>query len=262
MRRFVPTSGVCAVIVAVLGGAASADSSPRAADIVRAVLEGDPWGLGGASVAAHATLTDKRGAKSELAFVAKSRRYEPLLSKSIVRFSSPPDLAGAGFLQIQKPDGDDDRYLFLPDLKRSRRISGNLRGNAFMGTDFSFADLDRHDLRDSESQLVGDEPVGKWPCYVVDVRPKRSDAQYSHVSMWIRKDNNLPLREKMFDKAGVLSKTLEALEVKRVSGHWFVSRSRMQDNQHDHVTELVLDDIDAATEISDDEFTVRALEKP
>ena len=250
------------VAVGLMTTLASAGSAPDAADIVTKVLESDPWGLSGASITAHATLTDKRGAKSDLAFIAKSRRYEPLLSKSIVRFSAPPDLAGAAFLQVQRRDGDDDRYLFLPDLKRSRRISGNVRGNSFMGTDFSFADLDRHDLRDSESRLVGDEAVGKWPCYLVDVLPKRGDAQYSRFAMWIRKDNYLPLRMKMFDKAGVLSKTLEALEVKRVSGRWFISRSRMQDNQHDHTTELVLDDIDTVTEVSDDEFTVRALEKP
>jgi outer membrane lipoprotein-sorting protein len=249
-------------IVVMMSNVASADSLPGARDIVRKVLESDPWGFNGATITAHATLTDKRGAKNDLAFVAKSRRYEPLLSKSLVRFSAPPDLAGAGFLQVEKRDGDDDRYLFLPDLKRSRRISGNLRGNSFMGTDFSFADLDRRDLRDSDSRLVREEEVAKWPCYVVDVLPKRDDAQYSHIQMWIRNDNYLPLRMKMFDKAGVLSKTLEALEVKRISGRWFISKSRMQDNQHDHTTELVLDDIDAVTDVSDDEFTVRALEKP
>jgi outer membrane lipoprotein-sorting protein len=251
-----------ALVVLILTGSASADSVLNAADIVNRVLESDPWGLNGARITAHAVLTDKRGTRSDLAFVAKSRRYEALLSKSIVHFSAPPDLAGAGFLQVQKSDGDDDRYLFLPELKRSRRISGNLRGNSFMGTDFSFADLDRHDLRDSDSRVNAEETIGQWPCYVLDVRPKRDDAQYSHLEMWIRKDNFLPLRVKMFDKAGVLNKTFETIEVRRVSGHWFISKSRMQDNQHDHSTELVLDDIDVGTAVSDDEFTVRALEKP
>jgi hypothetical protein len=251
-----------ALALLTMSGAVSADPSLRAADIVTRVLESDPWGLSGASVTAHAILTDKRARVSDLAFVAKSKRYAPLLSKSIVHFSAPPDLAGAGFLQIQNRDGDDDRYLFLPELKRSRRISGNLRGNSFMGTDFSFADLDRLDLRDSDSRLSGEERVGQWPCYVLDVLPKRDDAQYSHLEMWIREDNFLPLRLKMYDKAGVLSKTLEVLEVRRVSGHWFISKSRMHDDQHDHSTELVLDDIDATTDVSDDEFTVRALEKP
>jgi outer membrane lipoprotein-sorting protein len=260
--RWVPWIFVSVAIAAIVTTRASADPAPSAPDIVKNVLNADPWGLNGATVAVHATLTDKRGATSNLALVARSKRYDPPLSKSIVRFSAPPDLAGAGFLQIQKRDGDDDRYLFLPELKRSRRISGNLRANAFMGTDFSFADLDRRDLRDSDARLTGDEPVGRWPCYVLDLVPKREDAQYSHIEMWVRKDNFLTLRMKMYDKGGVLQKTFEAIEVKRVSGQWFISKSRMQDVQHEHTTELVLDDIEVRSDIGDDEFTVRALEKP
>jgi outer membrane lipoprotein-sorting protein len=241
---------------------ASAAGRAGAQEILNKVLDSDPWGLNGATIAAHATLTDKGGTTSTLAFVAKSKRYDPPLSKSIVRFSSPPDLAGSGFLQVQKRDGDDDRYLYLPELKRSRRISGNLRSNSFMGTDFSFADLDRRDLRDGEARVAGEELVGKWPCYVVDVVPKREDAQYSHIAMWVREDNYLTLRTKMFDKGGGLAKTFDALEVKRVSGQWFISKSRMQDVQHEHTTELVLDTIQVQPDIDDDEFTVRALEKP
>jgi hypothetical protein len=254
---------LAAVAVGAVGSPrASAQAAPPATEILNRVLDSDPWGLNGATITAHAILTDKRGSKSELALVAKSKRYDPPLSKSIVRFSAPPDLAGAGFLQIQKRDGDDDRYLFLPELKRARRIAGNLRADAFMGTDFSFGDLDRRDLRDAAVRVTGDEPIGKWPCYVIDATPKRDDAQYSHIAMWVRKDNYLTLQTKMFDRGGALQKTFEAIEVKRVSGHWFISRSRMRDVQHEHGTELVLDDIQVASDVGDDDFTVRALEKP
>src|SRR5262245_13916423 len=117
---------------------AAAETPSLSADqVVARVLESDPWGLNGGEITASVVLTDKRGSRRELAFVAASRQHDPPLSKSLVRFSSPPDLAGAGFLQIQHRDGDDDRYLYLPALKRSRRISGNSRSNAFMGTDFS-----------------------------------------------------------------------------------------------------------------------------
>jgi len=136
--------------------------------------------LSGASIVAHATLTDRSGAKSELAFTSRSKRLGPGLAESVVRFSAPPELAGAGFLQIQKKDGDDYRFRFLPDLKRSRRISGTLRSNAFMGTDLSFADLDRRDLREATVKLTGNETIEKWDCYVLDVVPKRQDSQYSH----------------------------------------------------------------------------------
>ncbi|HEU4577820.1 MAG TPA: outer membrane lipoprotein-sorting protein [Polyangiaceae bacterium] len=242
------------------GRAAARDPSPD--EIILNVLESDPWGLTRGKVKASAVLTDKRGTKRELAFEAASRRHDPPLSKSIVRFSAPPDLAGAGFLQIQNRNGDDDRFLFLPALKRSRRIAGNLRGSSFMGTDFSFADLDRRDLRDSQARQIGTEKVGSATCFVLDVLPRRGDSQYSHMELWVRADNFLTLRSRMYDKANVLIKTFEARELRRVDGNWFITRSIMRDLKHDHTTVLTLQSIVVDAEIPDEEFTQRALEKP
>jgi hypothetical protein len=199
--------------------------------------------------------------RSTLSLVARSRRYDPPFSKSLVRFTAPADLAGAGFLQIQKRDGDDDRFLFLPELKRSRRIAGNLRGTSFMGTDFSFADLDRRDLRESNTTKLPDENVGPHACFRLQTTPKRSDSPYSLVELWVRKDNYLPLKMKMYDRAKVLFKTFTAQEVRRISGRWYITKSRMVDHVQTHETELVIENIAPATDIADDEFTVRNLEK-
>jgi len=236
--------------------------APNTADILTNVLASDPWGLTGAEVRASAILTDKRGSKRALSFVAASKRYDPPLAKSIVRFSAPPDLAGAGFLQIQQRDGDDDRFLFLPALKRSRRISGNLRSTAFMGTDFSFGDLDRRDLRDGDASVQGTEKIGTRACYILNVVPRREDTQYSRIELWVRKDNFLTLRMRMYDKANTHIKTFEAQEIRKVSGSWFVSKSLMTDHKTQHSTLLVLQNIVVNAQIPDAEFSVRALERP
>jgi hypothetical protein len=163
---------------ALVAGTAHGDPPPTAsADaILTKMLESDPFGFSGATVVAHLTVTDQVGSSSHLAFTSRSKRLGPGLAESLVRFSAPPELAGAGFLQIQKKDGDDDRFLFLPDLKRSRRIPGNIRSNPFMGTDLSFADLDRRDMREASARLVGKETIEKWDCYVLDATSKRSDS--------------------------------------------------------------------------------------
>jgi len=238
-----------------------ADAKPSASDVIAKVLNADPWGLSGAAVTAHADLKDKGGATSQLAFSARSRRYEATLAKSLVRFTAPVDLAGAGFLQIQKSNGDDDRFLFLPELPRSRRISGNLRANSFMGTDFSFADLDRRDLRESTAKSLPEATIDKYPCFHVEYQPSRTDSPYSRVEIWVRTDNSLPLKMNFFDRANALLKTFTTQEVRRVSGHWYVTRSTMVDRQHSHETVLVLDKVEPAADIPDDEFTVRNLEK-
>lgn len=249
-------------LLALASPPAQAQSGPNANQILTRVLESDPLGLNGAEIRALVTLTDKRGSTRKLSFVAASKMHDPPLAKSIVRFSSPPDLAGAGFLQVQRRDGDDDRYLFLPALRRSRRISGSLRSSAFMGTDFSFADLDRRDLRDSDAKLLGTEQIGPATCYVIDVVPRRNDAQYSHIELWVRKDNFLTLRTKMYDKSNMHAKTFDAREIRRVSGNWFVSKSVMTDHKNKHTTQLELQSIVVNAALPDEDFTVRALEKP
>jgi hypothetical protein len=242
---------------------ASVRAEPLTADqIVARLIAFDPFGFSGAAISARLKLTDKGGSTSELAFAGKSLQYAPPLSKGLIRFSAPADLAGAAFLQVQKSDGDDERFLFLPELKRSRRIAGSLRSSAFMGTDFTFADLDRRDLRDSRATLKGKETIGKWPCHVVDVVPRSSDSDYSHVEIWVREDNFLPLRLKMYDRKNAHTKTLEALETKRVDGSWFISKARMTNHPEKHTTELLLEKIAVKNSFSEAEFSVRALEKP
>jgi hypothetical protein len=261
MRKSLLLIATLAALLDLSGSVSRADPKVSGPEVLAKLLEADPWGLGGAIATAHASLKDKTGAMSELAFISRSRRYAPPFSKSLLRFTAPADLAGAGFLQIQKSEGDDDRFLFLPDLPRSRRISGNLRGSSFLGMDFSFADLDRRDLRESSVKSLPDENIGNYPCYHVDYAPRRADSPYSHVEIWVRMDNSLPLKMNLFDRATSLLKTFTAQEVRRVSGHWYITKSRMVDIQHGHETSLVIDKIEPSADIPDDEFTVRSLEK-
>lgn len=256
MKRFLLAAAL------VLGATAVAwASAPTANQILEQTLNADPFGLNGAHITARLLMRDKQGSTRELAFVSKALRYDPPFAKSLVRFSAPSDLAGAGFLQIQKRDGDDERMLFLPDLKRARRIAGTSRSSAFMGTDLTYADLDQRDFRGAQATLKGEETIGKFPCYVIDMTPRTTEGGYSHIEMWIRQDNMMPLRMRMYDLQKSLLKTFEAMEVRRVDGRWFVSKSRMTNQKTGHTTDLVLERIES-TRFADEDFTVRALEKP
>ncbi len=253
---------IAALSLALVAGSAARAAAPAASEIIGKVLDADPWGLAGAEVDARVIKRDKRNSTEELAFHAISRKYAPPLAKSLVRFSAPADLAGSGFLQTQKDKGDDERYLYLPELKRARRIAGSLRANAFMGTDFSFADMDRRDLRDGASTVKGEEKIGKYACWIVETTPlKKGDSEYGRIVMWVREDNFVPLRMQMFDKAQVLLKTLTTEEVRRVGGTWFITRSKMVNHREQHQTELTLTKVQPKNDVPEDQFTVRNLEK-
>lgn len=252
-----------AFLLLLLGAAApvAAEAPPTPAEIMRQVLNTDAWGLGDAEVSARAVIKDGRGAARELRFTGRSRRYAPPLTKSLIRFQAPADVSGVGFLQIQKSDADDDRHLFLPELGKSRRVAGNTRSSAFMGTDFNYADLDRRDLREGKAVLKGQEPLGKFPCYHMEIAPSRPDSPYARVELWVRTDNFVPLKTLMYSKSNVLLKTLVTQEIKRVEGRWFLTRSLMTNHADGRTTELVIDNVQPKTDIPEDEFTVRTLEK-
>lgn len=228
--------------------------------IVDKVIDADPFGMMDSQLSVRAVLHDKNNSERVLQFRLDALRYKFGLSKTITRFSQPADIAGVGFLQIMRDDADDDRFLYLPDLKKSRRIAGATRNNSFMGTDFSFADLDMRDLRESTPTLNGNETIGKYTYYKLTIVPTRADSVYSRFELWVRSDNFLVLKWLMYDKSSTLLKTYQASEMKRVDGHWYASKGRIENHREQHTTDLYLDDM-KATKAADTEFTVNNLEK-
>jgi hypothetical protein len=264
------SSSLCLVSAALVMVCASGESTAEAsatapaltaAQIVAKVTESNSWGMGGAEVRAKAVVTEKAGKTRALVFDGKSRQDGPQLGKSVITFQAPADVAGMKFLQIQSPSADDERFLYTPDLKRSRRIAGSNRSDSFMGTDFSYADLDGRDLRQSTSVLRGDEVIGKFDTYHVSVTPQNGDAVYSKIDLWVRKDNFVPLKSVMFDKKSTPVKTLVAKEIQRHGGKWFVTGSRMTDNATGRSTELLFEKVDRRDDIPLETFSVRAIEK-
>jgi hypothetical protein len=231
-------------------------------EIIEKVLDVDSFGLSGADVTARIIIRDtKRNKKRKLAFNARSIRHAPPLAKSLVRFDAPSDIAGMGFLQIQNEDADDDRYLYLPELKKTRRIAGKLRSQSFMGTDFTYADIDRRDIRYSRAKFIDEEQIGEFDTYVVMVKPSKSDRQYKKIKLWVRQDNFVTLKSEMFNKSGTKLKTRLTREMKKVDGRWYITRSVMLDHKRKRSTEMILDRVDSSKRIRKSEFTVRHLEK-
>jgi len=223
-------------------------------------MDDDPWGRGGGEVRARAHVTDG-DRRRELIFEVRSLRTDPPLSRSILRFFAPADVAGVGFLVAQVRDGDDDRYLYLPELKRSRRIAASRRSEVFMGTDFTYGDMDRRELRRARPRLAGEETLGKYQVYRLELIPEDDDAQYGRIEVWVRKDTRRPIKYALYDGGGTKVKSLLVKEVRRIDGRWFTTRSVMIDHQKGSRTELHLESV-AKRQFEARAFTVSALERP
>jgi len=188
-----------------------------------------------------------------------ARRQHGLL-QSLVRFSAPEDIAGTAFLMLEHEGGASEQYVYLPGLRRTRRVVGSERDSSFMSSDFTYADMQPVDPKFAHNVRKPDENIGNDPAYVLEatIDPK-SGVQYGKIVTWVRKSDFVALRTRFFDKQGKLVKTLYARKVKPLEGKPVVVEARMQ-SENGHATELLIDEMARKDDLGDSLFTPAALE--
>jgi hypothetical protein len=193
--------------------------------------------------------------------VIKSKR-EQGLSKSIVRFMAPPDVAGAAFLAVENKGRDNDQFLFLPALGKTKRISASQRSQSFMGTDFSYGDFDAKYLSEANVQKLPDETVDGASCFVLDSTPKDAQAgDYGKAKVWVEKSSFMVRKVEFYDKQAALWKVLRVLKTKAIDGRTVIAESVMEDVKKGSKTEVQLGKIDFKAKMVDDEFTEKSLSR-
>jgi len=216
------------------------------------------------SISASVTLKDvDQGGNTRVRTIAvKSKKDSQGLSKTILHFTQPTDLKGTGFLVLERQGVQDEQFLYLSATKKTKRIRSDQQDSAFMGTQYSYADLQNRDVEDNTYALKGEEKLDRFDCYVIESTPKRpSEEQYSRTLSWIAKSTFVPLRMQMFDKSGVMVKVFTVKDVKVVDGLYVVTDSIMKNVKKNRHTEMVVEDLKTGESLSDDLFTVSRLEK-
>lgn len=205
-------------------------------------------------------LIDKKGREREREFLSYSRDY-PEGRKSVMKFEKPADVKGMGFLQIQHKKGEDEQFLYLPELKRVRRLTGSARKGSFFGSDLSYEDLEERDVDEDNHNLLREEKYEQQDVYVVESTPKDpSTTQYSKVIQWIRKDNYIPVKVEFY-KDGEKVKELNVLKIDKIDNYWTVLKTRIRTIKSEHSTLIELINIKNNQPISDDVFTERFLSR-
>jgi hypothetical protein len=189
-------------------------------------------------------------------------------SKFLVRFSTPADIRGTGFLQIEHSDGDDDLWIYLPALKKSRRLVANNKKDSFVGSDFSYGDIALPKVELYTHTLKGKEQVDGTDCFVIESVPRdetvRSSSGYGRKVTWVRADNFLEAKVEYYDLAQRLLKTQVVKRhelVERDKGKWFARYREMTNHQTGHRTTFSVDRLQAGVRLPDDMFTTRYIER-
>ncbi|MBJ6802146.1 outer membrane lipoprotein-sorting protein [Geomonas propionica] len=168
-------------------------------------------------------------------------------SKNLIRFTDPPEVKGVGFLSLPRPGSDNpDQWLYLPSMKRERRIAPQDRDASFVGTDFNYEDMEEFDHEKYKVSLQGEETVGGQPCWVITAIPleKGSKSIYQKLILYLRKDILYLVREDLIRKGDKEpAKRLILSDIKNVEGHYVAARMEMTDLKKGSHTTVTLKQI-------------------
>ena len=184
-------------------------------------------------------------------------------TKSIMQFTDPGDVRGVGFLswEYEDPDRDDDRWLYLPALRRVRRIAGSSKDDAFMGSDFTYDDMGDRTVDEDTHRFVRQDTLNGHTCWVIESTPVDDDDAYSRRVSWVRTDAPVTEQVEYYDLQNNLLKVLQMQDVRMHQGFWTVFRMEMRNVQENHRTILVFSEKSYDQGVNDSMFRVQNLQR-
>jgi hypothetical protein len=215
------------------------------------------------------TLIDKAGRKRlrKIRAFGMDRGEDEL---QLLFFLSPADLKDTGFLTYDYDESgkDDDQWLYLPALRKTKRIASNDRSGSFMGSDFSYADLTSRDLDQYDYTLMKETDVGGVKVWQIESVPRTKqeirETGYTKSILFVRQDNYVVIRSVGWLKRGGRLKYMEIKALEQIDGIWIGTEIHMTTKKAGktlHKTILRNSNIRFNQEIDEDFFTVRQLEK-
>lgn len=205
--------------------------------------------------------------------VRKLRMWSRLKDKSsesevLVRFDEPGDIKGTGFLQVENFSADDDIWVFLPALGKTRRLVANAKRDSFFGTDFSYGDVLLPAVNRYDHTYLRSEKLDNEQCDVIESKPKddktREESGYSRKVSWLDAATHVERKVEYYDLSGKLLKTQRAFDIQQIETspqRWVPMRREMVNHQNGHKTLFRLDHITLDKKLTPDFFSTRNLER-
>src|SRR5829696_5781514 len=211
-------------------------------------------------------LFDRRGRVRDRALTLLTLR-RPEGDRSLIRFSYPNDIRGTGFLVWEHPQGDDERFLYLPSLGRVRRIAGSEAQESFVGSDFSYEDIGGRELDDYTYALLDENaswigPGGQpRPSYRLESRRKDAGVEFPRVVSMVLKDSFVVVQADIYNRRNEKQKVYTVGRLELVEKIWTVMSSVMTNALEKSRTELDVEAVDYNVGLKEADFSRRELER-
>ncbi|OUR60985.1 outer membrane lipoprotein-sorting protein [Colwellia sp. 39_35_sub15_T18] len=207
-------------------------------------------------------LRNKQGQESIREIKIKSLEVDNDGDKSLTIFNKPRDVKGTAFLSFSHPVEADDQWLFLPALKRVKRISSRNKSGPFMGSEFAFEDLSSFEVEKYRYKYLADEEVNGLMTFKVEQFPIDENSGYTRRIAWLDKQEYRIQKVEFYDRKNSLLKTLNFSQYKQyLNKYWRADVQNMVNHQSGKSTELQWSNYQFKTGLKESDFNRNSLKR-
>lgn len=207
-------------------------------------------------------LRNRHGEESTREMRNKTLEVNDDGDKSLVIFDEPRDVKGTAFLSHTKKSGPDDQWLYLPALKRVKRIASNNKSGPFMGSEFAYEDISSQEVEKYTYKYLHDETFEGMDCYVIERYPVDEKSGYTRQMVWYDKAEYRPQKVDFYDRKNELLKTLTYHDYNQYEGKfWRAGQFKMVNHQTGKSTDLQFSNYEFANGYTDRDFDNNSLKR-
>jgi len=224
----------------------------------------DAYDMGFADFTANMTMTlrSKTGKTSTRNIRIKTLEVENDGDKSLSIFDEPADVKGTAMLTYSHGLEADDQWLYLPALKKVKRINSRNKSGPFMGSTFAFEDLSSQEVEKYSYKFLREEACGEWQCYVIERKPEYKYSGYTRQVTWLDKEAYRLVKVDFYDRKKSLLKTLVTSDFNQYLGHyWRPGKMDMMNHLTGKGTLLEWTDYQFQTGLTDRDFRSQSLKR-
>jgi outer membrane lipoprotein-sorting protein len=213
-------------------------------------------GFGNTTANMVMVLRNKRGQESKRELEIRTLEVDGDGDKSMTVFHTPRDVRGTALLTYSHGVKPDDQWLYLPALRRVKRIASNNKSGPFMGSEFAYEDLSSQEVEKYKYKYIKDDKIGSIDCFLIERYPVDKDSGYTKQQVWLDKDEYRVRKIDYYDRKGELLKTLTPSKYGKFLGkYWRPHKMKMVNHQTGKSTDLTWSEYKFKTGLRDGDFT-------
>jgi outer membrane lipoprotein-sorting protein len=207
-------------------------------------------------------LRNRQGEESLRDIRNRSLEVEGDGDKALIIFDTPRDVKGTAFLSFTHAVKPDDQWLYLPALKRVKRISSSNKSGPFMGSEFAYEDISSQEIEKYKYKFIKDGDLNGRATFVNERYPQYKHSGYTRQLVWIDKQMYQPLKVEFYDRKGELLKTLTYHDYKQyLNQYWRPDRMEMLNHQTGKSTTLLWSKYQHRIGLTDRDFDKKSLKR-